>query len=168
MKHRILSLLSGLTISVGLSTAWVSLPIVRAQTTPPKIATRLLLASPNVQRGRRIYASIVLDIPRGYHVNAHHPVSKFALPTEIEIEAPSGMKVGPVFYPRAIVRRFAFSEDRLGVYENRSVIRFSITVPTNQPKGKTEIKARLSYQSCSDEVCFPPVKRETSVSLTVL
>jgi DsbC/DsbD-like thiol-disulfide interchange protein len=115
-----------------------------------------------------VHASLVLDIPPGYHVNAHDPVSRFALPTKIEVEAPGGMKIGPIFYPRAIVRRFTFSEDRLGVYENRAVIRFSIMVPPNQPSGKTEIKTRLSYQSCSDEVCFPPMKREISVSLTVL
>jgi DsbC/DsbD-like thiol-disulfide interchange protein len=168
MKHRILSILSGLTIFLSVCAAWASLTIVHAQTTPPKIATRLLLTNSNVQRGRSVHASLVLDIPPGYHVNAHDPVSRFALPTKIEVEAPGGMKIGPIFYPRAIVRRFTFSEDRLGVYENRAVIRFSIMVPPNQPSGKTEIKTRLSYQSCSDEVCFPPMKREISVSLTVL
>jgi len=167
MKHRILSLFTGLTISLSICAAWTSLAIVHAQTTPPKIATRLLLTSSNVQRGHSVRASLVLDIPRGYHVNAHDPVSRFALPTKIEVAAPSGMKIGPIFYPRAIVRRFTFSEDRLGVYENRAVIRFSIIVPSNQPTGKTEIKTRLSYQSCSDEVCFPPIKREINVSLAV-
>ena len=168
MKHRILSLLSGLTISLSLSSAWASLTIVQAQTTPPKITTRLLLATSNVQRGRAVRLSLVVDIPRGYHVNAHEPVSRFALPTKIEVEAPNGIKVGSIIYPKAIVRRFSFSEDRLGVYENRTVIRFSVIVPPNQPTGQGEIKARLRYQSCSDEVCFPPMKREVSVSLTVL
>ncbi len=168
MKHRILSILSVLTIFLSVYAAWASLTIVHAQTTPPKITTRLLLTNSNVHRGHWVQASLVLDIPPGYHVNAHDPVSRFALPTKIEVEAPSGVKIGPVSYPRAIVRRFTFSEDRLGVYESRAVIRFSIMVPSNQPAGKTEIKTRLSYQSCSDEVCFPPMKREISVSFTVL
>ena len=167
MKRRILSLLSGLTISLTVCAAWASLTIVQAQTTPPKRATRLSLTNSNVQRGRSVRASLVIDIPPGYHVNAHDPISRFALPTKIEVEAPSGMKIGPVVYPRAIVRRFTFSEDRLGVYETRAVIRFTIMVPPNQPTAKSEIKARLSYQSCSDEVCFPPMKREVSVSFTV-
>jgi len=167
MKHRILSLLSGLTISLSVYAAWASPTIVHAQTTPPKITTRLLLTNSSVQRGHSVRASLVLDIPRGYHVNAHDPVSRFALPTKIEVEAPSGVKIGPVFYPRAIVRRFTFAEDRLGVYESRAVIRFSIMVPSSQPPGKSEIKTRLSYQSCSDEVCFPPIKREIKVSFTV-
>src|SRR5713101_487413 len=159
-----------LLISVTLLLAFSIAPgaVARAQTTPPKINVKLVLAGQRVQRGRAVSASLILEIPSGYHVNAHDPVSRFALPTKIEVEAPSGVKIGPVSYPRAIVRRFTFSEDRLGVYESRAVIRFSIMVPSNQPAGKTEIKTRLSYQSCSDEVCFPPMKREISVSFTVL
>ncbi len=125
------------------------------------------MTTANVRRGRSVSASLVIDIPRGYHVNAHDPVSRFALPTKIEVEAPGGVRIGPISYPRAIVRRFTFSEDRLGVYENRAVIRFNIIIPPNQQTGKSEIKARLSYQSCSDEVCFPPQKSEISVSLNV-
>ena len=60
------------------------------------------------------------------------------------------------------------SDDQLGVYENRAVIRFNIIIPPNQHAGKNEIKAHLSYQSCSDEVCFPPAKSEISVTLNVL
>ena len=168
MKRLILSLLSSLTIFLSLCSAWASFSTVHAQTTPPKISTKLSLTSTNVQRGRLVRASLVLDIPRGYHVNAHDPVSRFALPTKIEVEAPSGIRIGSISYPRASVRRFTFSEDHLGVYENRAVIRFNIMIPPNQQTGKSEIKARLSYQSCSDEVCFPPVKREINVSLNVL
>jgi len=168
MKLRILSLLSGLTISLGVLSAWTGDTNVQAQTAPPKLTTRLLLATSNVQRGRSVRASVVVDIPRGYHVNAHDPVSRFALPTKIEVETPSGIQLGSLTYPKGIVRRFGFSEDRLGVYENRVVFRFTIIVPPNQPTGKCEIKALLSYQSCSDEVCFPPMKREAMASLTVL
>jgi DsbC/DsbD-like thiol-disulfide interchange protein len=168
MKRPTPALLSGLSIFLSLCFIWASLGTVLAQTTPPKITTKLSLTTANVQRGRSVRASLVLDIPRGYHVTAHDPVSRFALPTKIEVEAPSGFRIGSISYPRAIIRRFTFSEDRLGVYENRTVIRFNIMIPPNQQTGKSEIKARLSYQSCSNEVCFPPVKSEISVSLNVL
>lgn len=166
MRNWILSLFVGVS-ALGFSVVPESLT-VRAQTTPPKIATQLSLASSKVQRGRTVRGSFVLDIPSGYHVNAHNPISRFALPTQIELEGPAGVKVGSVVYPKAIVRRFSFSEDRLGVYERRAVIRFTITVPLNQAKGKGEMKARLSYQSCSDEVCFPPVTREVAVPITII
>jgi DsbC/DsbD-like thiol-disulfide interchange protein len=109
----------------------------------------------------------VLEVPSGYHVNAHQPISRFAPPTKLEVEAPSGIKIGRIFYPKAFARRFTFSEDRLGVYEHQVAITFTFTVPPNQSPGKVEIKCRLSYQSCSDEVCFPPVTRELAVAFMI-
>jgi DsbC/DsbD-like thiol-disulfide interchange protein len=165
MKSRIgFALVGSSLLSLALASG---ITVVQGQTTPPKIGTTLSLPTTRVHRGRTVRASLVLDVPSGYHVNAHEPISRFALPTKLEVEAPSGLKIGRIFYPKAIARRFSFSEDRLGVYENRVTITFTFTVPPNQSPGKVELKARLSYQSCSDEVCFPPVTREMTVAFMV-
>ena len=163
--YRTLLLLISLTLLLAFSIAPSGAE--RAQTTPPKINVKLVLAGQRAQRGRAVSVSLIIEIPSGYHVNAHDPISRFALPTKVGIEVPGEIKVGPITYPKAIVRKFSFSGDRLGVYENRTVIRFVIMVPPNQPRGNAEIKARLNYQSCSDEVCFPPMKREVTASLTI-
>ena len=162
MENRI-----GLTLAAAGLLMATTFGVLQAQTTPPMIGTTLSLSSHQVQRGRSVRASVVLEVPSGYHVNAHEPISRFALPTKLEVEAPSGIKVGRIFYPKAIARRFTFSEDRLGVYEHRVAITFTFTVLQTQPPGKVEIKCRLSYQSCSDEVCFPPATRELSVGLMI-
>jgi len=167
MKHRTLTraaLLTALAIAITVPAVLVA---ARTQTTPPDISPQFLLATDKAPRGRTTSAAVVLNIPAGYHVNAHNPVSKFALPTKLEIDAPGGIKISPVVYPRAIVRRFSFSEDRLGVYENRAMLRFNIIVPPGQPTGTTELKARVTYQSCSNQVCFPPVKRDISIPLDI-
>jgi len=163
--YRTLLLLIILTLLLAFSIAPSG--AARAQTTPPRINVKLVLAGQRVQKGRAINASLIVEIPSGYHVNAHDPFSRFALPTKVDVEVPGGIKVGPITYPKAIVRKFSFSGDRLGVYENRAVIRFIIMVPPNQPRGNAEIKARLNYQSCSNEVCFPPMKREVTTSFTI-
>ena len=64
MKRQILSLLGGLTIFLCLYLAWAGLGTVHAQTTPPKITTKLSLTTAKVQRGRSVSASLVLEIPR--------------------------------------------------------------------------------------------------------
>ncbi len=163
--YRTLLLLISLTLLLAFSIAPSG--AARAQTTPPKINVKLVLAGQRVQKGRAVNASLIIEIPSGYHVNAHDPFSRFALPTKVDVEVPGGIKVGPITYPKAIVRKFSFSGDRLGVYENRAVIRFIIMVPPNQPRGNAQIKARLNYQSCSNEVCFPPMKREVTASLAI-
>ena len=141
---------------------------LQAQTTPPRIDTRLVLATDKARAGRTITAALVVDIPAGYHLNAHEPLSRFALPTKIEVELPAGYKLGPISYPRAIVRKFSFTDERLGVYERHAVIKFGLRVPSNERQGTTTLKATLNYQSCSDEVCFPPKKQEVTVVLKVI
>ncbi len=108
-----------------------------------------------------------MDIPSGYHVNSSKPLEKFLIPTQIKVEAPKDLRVGPVGYPRAVLRKFKFSKNRVSVYEGRATMRFSITVPRDASAGSKEIKVRVRYQSCNDEVCFPPQNKDISLWLTV-
>jgi hypothetical protein len=75
--------------------------------------------------------------------------------------------VGPVSYPRAISRSLKFSKNKVAVFESRTTMRFSVTVPAGYSSNSVEVKARLRYQSCSDEVCFPPQNKDVSIWLNV-
>ncbi|HEY0097913.1 MAG TPA: protein-disulfide reductase DsbD domain-containing protein [Pyrinomonadaceae bacterium] len=119
------------------------------------------------QRGRSIQAAVVLDIPRGFHVNANK-AAKFSIPTVVKIDAPRGLRVGAVVYPRAVVRRLSFSKEALSLYEGRAVMRFNLSVPANFQTGLTELRAKVTYQSCNDEVCFPPTTREVKLGINVV
>lgn len=135
--------------------------------TAPNIAVNGSLSANKIQRGRSVQATVVMNIPSGYHVNSSRPLEKFLIPTQVKVEAPKGIRVGPVRYPRAVLRSFKFSKNRVSVYEGRATMRFNITVPKNVSTGSKEIKVRLRYQSCNDEVCFPPQSREISLWLNV-
>jgi len=119
------------------------------------------------QRGRSVQAAVVLDIPRGFHVNANK-AAKFSIPTTVKIDAPKGLRVSPIAYPRAVVRRLGFSKDNLALYEGRAVMRFNVSVPANYQTGITELRAKVTYQSCNDEVCFPPTTREVKLGMNVV
>jgi hypothetical protein len=133
----------------------------------PYIGVSGALSANRTQRGRTVQASVVLDIPSGYHVNSSKPLEKFLIPTSLKIEVPDGIRVGPINYPRAVLRRFKFSKNRVSVYEGRATTRFRITVPKSFNSGSAEVKVRLRYQSCNDEVCFPPQTREVSLWLNI-
>lgn len=133
----------------------------------PKIGVNGLLLSSKTQRGRTIRASVVMDIPSGYHVNSNRPLEKFLIATHAQVEAPKGIRLGPVSYPRAVLRKFKFSKNRVSVYEGRATMRFNVTVPRSFASGAVEVKVRLRYQSCNDEVCFPPQTRDVSLWLNV-
>lgn len=134
---------------------------------PPNIGVNGSLSTKKVQRGRTVQATVVMDIPSGYHVNSSRPLEKFLIPTQIKIEGPKGIRVGPVSYPRAILRKFKFSKSRVSVYEGRATMRFNITVPRDVSTGSKEIKVRMRYQSCNDELCFQPQSRELSLWMNV-
>ena len=121
------------------------------------------------QRGRTIQAAIVLDIPGGYHVNANRPLGKYAVATTVKVDAPGGVRVGPVSYPRGTVRRLKFSQgERLALYEGRAVMRFNVTIPANFQEGVTELRARVRFQACTDEVCYPPATRDVRLPIGVV
>lgn len=125
------------------------------------------LAPDTVGKGRVARGSVVMDIPPGLHVQSNKPLDKFLIATKLEVETPAGMKVGPVTYPRALMRKLKFSKGMVAVYEGRSLIRFNVTVPANYSGGSGEIKGKLRFQACDDESCFPPVTREVKMWLNV-
>jgi DsbC/DsbD-like thiol-disulfide interchange protein len=120
------------------------------------------------QQGRAVQAAVVLDVPSGYHVNANKVGNKFSIPTTVKIEAPAGVRVSAVSYPRGAVRTLKFSKDPLALYEGRAVLRFTATFPTGFKTGETELRARVRYQACNDEVCYPPVTREITMPVAVV
>jgi hypothetical protein len=125
------------------------------------------VAPDKVKKGRVVRATVVMDIPAGLHVQSNKPLDKFLIATKLNVEAPQGMTVGPVSYPRALMRNLKFSKGAVAVYEGKAMFRFHVTVPANYPGGSGEIKGKVRFQACNDEACFPPVTREVKMWLNV-
>jgi thiol:disulfide interchange protein DsbD len=138
-----------------------------APQSPPNISVNGSLSANKVKRGGTVKATVVMNIPSGYHVNSSRPLEKFLIPTQLKVEAPNGIRVGAVGYPRAVLRKFQFSKNRVSVYEGKPTMSFSVAVPRDSATGSQEIKLRLRYQSCNDESCFPPQNKDVSLWLNV-
>jgi thiol:disulfide interchange protein DsbD len=125
------------------------------------------IAPDKVKKGRVTRATVVMEIPSGLHVQSSKPLDKFLVATKLDIETPSGMQVGPISYPRPVMRKLKFSKGNVAVYEGRALVRFNVTVPANYSGGSGEIKGKLRFQACNDESCFPPVTREVKMWLNI-
>lgn len=134
----------------------------------PNIGVNGFFSADKAQRGRTIQAAIVVNIPSGFHINSNQPRSKFLIPTSLKISGGGGIRIGAVSYPRAKMRTFSFSPESLSVYEGRAILRFTVTVPANTSIGVTQLRAKVRYQSCNDEACFPPVTREIEMPISVV
>lgn len=123
------------------------------------------------QQGSSFQAAIVMEIPRGMHVNSNKPLGKYAVPTVVKVDSPRGLRVTPVSYPRGSVRSFSFggsAAERLAVYEDRAIFRFTVNVAPNAEQQVARIRVSVRFQSCNDEVCFPPATRELTLPIAIV
>jgi len=125
------------------------------------------VAPDKIKKGRVVRGTVTIDIPSGLHVQSNRPLDKYLVATKLDLETPSGMKAGPVSYPRAVMRKLKFSKSAVAVYEGRAVLRFNVTVPANYNGSSGEIKGKLRFQACNDDSCFPPQTREVKMWLNV-
>jgi DsbC/DsbD-like thiol-disulfide interchange protein len=153
-----------ITLFLLLPCGFYSAATVNAQ---PNISIKGSFTPAKIGRGRTAQATVVMEIPRGFHVHSNKPLERFLIATQLQVDAPNGLRVGPVTYPRALMRNLKFSKNRVAVYEGRVTMRFSVMVPQNFGTGTVEIKAKVRYQSCDDEVCFPPQTKEEKLWLKV-
>jgi thiol:disulfide interchange protein DsbD len=133
----------------------------------PDIGVNARLASDKVRKGGRVQGTVVMDIPSGYHINSNRPLEKYLIASQLQFEAPAGVRVGPIVFPRAVLRALKFSKSKVSVFEGHTTIRFSVTVPASFKSNSVELKGRLRYQACNDDVCFPPKTTEVKVWLKV-
>ena len=125
------------------------------------------LAPDKIKKGRVVRGTVTIDIPSGLHVQSNRPLDKYLVATKLDLETPSGMKAGPVSYPRAMMRNLKFSKQAVAVFEGRAVLRFNVTVPASYNGSSGEIKGKLRFQACNDDSCFPPQTREVKMWLNV-
>jgi DsbC/DsbD-like thiol-disulfide interchange protein len=134
----------------------------------PNISAVGYFATDKVQRGRVVRVAIVIDIPSGYHINSNRPLENYLIATSLSVEGSKGVRVGPVSYPRPLLRSFKFSRKKLSVYEGQTILRFNVTVPASYADDSAKVKMRLRLQSCNDEVCFPPKNRGINMKIDVV
>lgn len=134
---------------------------------PPNINVSGYVPGDSARRGSSAKAVVTMDIPAGFHVHSNRPLEKFLIATQLDVEAPQGVKVSRVVYPRAILRSLKFSKSRVAVFEGRATMRFNVTIPASFGSDSAQLKGRLRYQSCNDELCFPPQTKDVWINIKV-
>lgn len=138
---------------------------------PSSIGVNGFFSVDRAQQGTSFQAAVVMEIPSGLHVNANKPLGKYSVPTVVKVDAPRGFRITPVSYPRGSVRTFRFGgsdETRVAVYEGRAIFRFNVSVPATQPFAVENVRVSVRFQSCSDEVCYPPATRNLDLHIGVV
>lgn len=97
---------------------------------------------------------VTVDEP--WHVNSDRPLEEFLIPTSVLLEPPEGVSVGRISFPEAHMRKFAFSDTELSVFERDFYVLGSLAVSMDAAPGKWKVKGGVEYQACNDALCLPP------------
>ena len=117
--------------------------------------------------GSTVHLVARVTIVPGWHVNAHKPTFEYLIPTDLAFTLPAGWKAAPVRYPEAKKQKFAFETQPLAVYDGEVVLGADLALPAGVAAGSYPVRASLSYQSCNDKQCLPPVTTEAGLTLKV-
>jgi thioredoxin:protein disulfide reductase len=120
-----------------------------------------------VARGSTFQLAVVLRIRNGFHINARQPSADYLIPTDLRADVPAGFKAGDVSYPKGELHTFSFSKKPLNVYEDKIILRMTLTALPNAPLGAQHLPLKLHYQACNNEVCLPPATLDVDAPITV-
>jgi DsbC/DsbD-like thiol-disulfide interchange protein len=127
--------------------------------TPEGVVKAKVTMAPGVARPDSIVkAAVVAEVLPGYHINDHHPTLDYLIPTEVKLEPSPQVAKNDITYPKGELKKFAFSDTPLSVYEG--TVRFDVALQVEHKAlpGDYEVKGQLAYQACNDHACLPPAK----------
>ena len=129
----------------------------------PVVEARAVMATDAVHANSATKLAVLAQVAACYHINDHKPSLDYLIPTELKVDPSNQFTVTSVVYPKGTLKRFAFSDVPLSVYEGAVEVGTTLQAGKAVPAGTYTLKARFAYQACNDHACLPP----TSVPLIV-
>lgn len=127
-----------------------------AQAAGPVVEVKTVMGADGVRPGSSIKVAALANIAPGFHINDNQPTLDYLIPTEWKIEPAAQVSVDKVVYPKGQLKKFAFSDTRLLVYEGALTVGALLKVDRKARPGTYELKGKFHYQACNDHACLPP------------
>jgi len=126
-----------------------------AQLRRPRADVVPLVERPAARAGERVRVALKVSLPEGLHTQSNKPRDPLLIPTELVIEAPAGIAVEEIVWPPSTDFAQAGQEKPLAVFEHEFAIGVELSIaPT--ASGDVEVPAKLRYQACDANLCYPP------------
>ncbi|MCK5033551.1 MAG: sulfite exporter TauE/SafE family protein, partial [Calditrichia bacterium] len=111
---------------------------------------------------------IKIDIIEPWHINSNQPLEDFLIGTEISFEPIEGITFGKIQFPEPELKKFAFSEGDMSVYEGTIYALSTVTISPDLDIEQTNIKGYVYYQACDDQSCLPPTEITMEHSIPIV
>ena len=112
-----------------------------------------------------VEADIILEIKKGWHINADKPLDDYLTPTVVSIKDTVNVNLISIKYPPPLLSKLKFSGNELALYENEAVIKLQLRIKKGFKKLSLKINGGVQYQPCNDQTCLFPVSKPFSIEL---
>jgi uncharacterized protein len=99
---------------------------------------------------------VLLDVKKGWHINANPPKPDYVKPTKIVWKSKNGLELRDVKYPEGVDFMFKDSKDVVSVYEGEVKIHGTLHIPKEAAGRTEEMEITVHYQACDENGCQSP------------
>ena len=139
-----------------------------SQETPDKIVdVNLSPITKSIANGSVVNLALLLNIKEGWHINSNKPLDPNLVPTSVNLKDTSAYKLKEIKYPQPELKKLAFSEKELSLYEYEAVIKIQIVIDKNYNEKNLIINGKIQYQPCNDQTCLFPFSKDFLVNLKI-
>jgi len=131
------------------------------------LAITPILETNGVKAGQAARVALQVRFFDNWHINSNQPLDEFVIPTEIRPDPNRNLKVSAVLFPAHTLKRFAFSDDQLAVFEKQITICMELQID-KRVKSPLQLAGRLYYQACDDLRCLAPQETAFQIDLPLL
>lgn len=164
---RLISCLASCAMLVLASCQGNSPQPAQSQATPSEISSTaqvVKVVSHFIPKSTSAPANVELEITPGFHVNANPATFPYLIATEVQPGTVDRITVGKISYPAGVMRKFAFADQPLSVYEGKVTIPIPLTVAADA-KGQRMLPLKVRVQACDNEKCFPPSTLDSAIAI---
>lgn len=97
-----------------------------------------------------------VTLPEGLHTQSNAPRDPTLIPTVLTIDAPPGVTLGEISWPRPTELKQVGQDQPLIVFEREFVIGVQLALAANVQVAQLSVPAHLRYQACDANLCYPP------------
>ena len=138
-----------------------------AQMTRPRAQVTPLVETESIAPGSTVRVALQVSLPEGLHTQSNKPRDPLLIPTEITIDAPSGVTVDEIVWPPSTDFVSAGQDKPLAVFEHEFAIGIPLTVAATAPPGEIAVPVKLRYQACDANLCYPPTTAQSQWTIKV-
>ncbi len=138
------------------------------------IPVKIAWSQDRARPGDAVALAVVLDIPKGYHINADarqlKPMADFKpFPTRVRVvEAHQGLTIETPRYPLAHPIKVDYASNDLMSFEGKTAIVLPMKFTDSLQPGSAKVKLIVEYQACSATYCLFPQKVPLEKTIAVV